>query len=191
MNDNQAICIKCGVLVGNGNSYCANCGHPVNDLADVCVSCGTRITKETVNTKNHKTNRPLYGFFFASLILSVLTIIFLCIPNYFVLHSSYSYKYFYYSFAEWLPGSFVLSLVLLLANPTISFICSKSSRNLRFIKIIISLVLLIFIFLISAIEIPDNFGPMFALTVLLILPLNIILSIVETIVSAISIHKSK
>lgn len=43
MNDNQAICLKCGVKTGVGNSFCANCGKPVDANADVCLSCGVAI----------------------------------------------------------------------------------------------------------------------------------------------------
>ena len=43
MNDNQAICLKCGVKTGTGNSFCANCGKPVDANADVCLSCGVAI----------------------------------------------------------------------------------------------------------------------------------------------------
>ncbi|MBQ9921412.1 MAG: NINE protein [Clostridia bacterium] len=43
MNDNQAICIKCGVKTGNGNAYCANCGHAIAPNADVCMNCGVAV----------------------------------------------------------------------------------------------------------------------------------------------------
>ena len=48
MNDNQAICIKCGVKVGEGNAYCANCGKDIAPNAEVCLSCGVAV-KKTVN----------------------------------------------------------------------------------------------------------------------------------------------
>lgn len=48
LNENQAICLKCGVAVGNGNSYCANCGRPVAPNAAVCVSCGVAIQNKKV-----------------------------------------------------------------------------------------------------------------------------------------------
>ena len=48
MNDNQAICLKCGVQTGNGNAYCANCGQPVNPNAAVCLSCGVAIQNAAV-----------------------------------------------------------------------------------------------------------------------------------------------
>lgn len=45
MNDNQAICLKCGVKTGDGNSYCANCGNAVAPNAEVCLSCGVAVKK--------------------------------------------------------------------------------------------------------------------------------------------------
>lgn len=43
MNANQAICLSCGVKVGDGNAFCAHCGNPVAPYADVCLSCGVAI----------------------------------------------------------------------------------------------------------------------------------------------------
>ena len=40
LNENQAICLKCGVKVGEGNSFCANCGKNIDANADVCTNCG-------------------------------------------------------------------------------------------------------------------------------------------------------
>lgn len=48
MNDNQAICLKCGVKTGTGNAFCANCGKEVAPNADVCLNCGVAI-KNAVN----------------------------------------------------------------------------------------------------------------------------------------------
>lgn len=45
MNDNQAICLKCGVKTGEGNGFCANCGQPVAPGAEVCLSCGVAVKK--------------------------------------------------------------------------------------------------------------------------------------------------
>ena len=49
MNDNQAICIKCGVKVGDGINYCANCGATIAPNADVCMNCGVAVKKGGVN----------------------------------------------------------------------------------------------------------------------------------------------
>ena len=46
LNDNQAICLKCGVAVGKGKAFCKNCGKPVNEGAAVCLSCGCKIEDE-------------------------------------------------------------------------------------------------------------------------------------------------
>jgi len=45
MNDNQAICLKCGVKVGTGNDFCHNCGQAVTPNADVCMNCGVALKK--------------------------------------------------------------------------------------------------------------------------------------------------
>lgn len=45
MNDNQAICLKCGVKTGEGNKFCPNCGQPVAEYAEVCLSCGVSLKK--------------------------------------------------------------------------------------------------------------------------------------------------
>lgn len=49
MNENQAICLKCGVKAGDGNAFCANCGNPVNADAAVCLNCGVAIKKAAGN----------------------------------------------------------------------------------------------------------------------------------------------
>lgn len=46
LNENQAICLKCGVEVGKGKSFCANCGKPVGENAAVCLSCGAKVEDE-------------------------------------------------------------------------------------------------------------------------------------------------
>lgn len=46
LNDNQAICVKCGVKVGTGNKFCANCGKELPENADVCLNCGVATKKQ-------------------------------------------------------------------------------------------------------------------------------------------------
>ncbi len=46
VNENQAVCVKCGVKVGEGNRFCANCGQPVNENAEICLACGFRIKND-------------------------------------------------------------------------------------------------------------------------------------------------
>lgn len=45
MSDNQAICLKCGVKAGEGDSFCSNCGKTVNSGAAVCLNCGVSQTQ--------------------------------------------------------------------------------------------------------------------------------------------------
>ena len=45
MNDNQAICLKCGVKTGDGNAFCANCGEAIDANAAVCLKCGVAVKK--------------------------------------------------------------------------------------------------------------------------------------------------
>ena len=43
MNDNQAICLNCGVKTGVGNKFCNNCGNATDENAQVCLNCGVAI----------------------------------------------------------------------------------------------------------------------------------------------------
>ncbi len=45
INENQAICLACGVKKGDGKKYCQNCGKPVEENATVCMNCGVAIKK--------------------------------------------------------------------------------------------------------------------------------------------------
>ena len=45
LEDNQAICVKCGVKVGDGNKYCPNCAAQTNPEQEVCLSCGVSLKK--------------------------------------------------------------------------------------------------------------------------------------------------
>ena len=40
MNENQAICLKCGCAKGTGKTYCANCGGALSENAVACMNCG-------------------------------------------------------------------------------------------------------------------------------------------------------
>lgn len=44
MDDNAAICVKCGCAKGTGTSYCPNCGQPTLPGAAVCTNCGVGLT---------------------------------------------------------------------------------------------------------------------------------------------------
>lgn len=51
MNDNQAICLNCGVEKGKGVNFCNNCGSPVAPEAKVCLNCGVAVNN-TANSLN-------------------------------------------------------------------------------------------------------------------------------------------
>ncbi len=56
MNENQAICLKCGVKKGDGNSFCKNCGKAVDQNASVCVACGFALDTKYEKLKKKITN---------------------------------------------------------------------------------------------------------------------------------------
>lgn len=43
MDNNAAVCVRCGVAVGNGTSFCQNCGAPTQPGAQVCTHCGSAL----------------------------------------------------------------------------------------------------------------------------------------------------
>lgn len=67
MNDNQAICVKCGVKTGEGSNFCQNCGKPMNPGADICLACGVA-QKKAGNLAGHdKITMALLAFFLGGL----------------------------------------------------------------------------------------------------------------------------
>ena len=71
MNDNQAICLKCGVEAGNGKGFCPNCGNAVHEDAVICVNCGVSLKAKTAvkaNVENIKTRSIV-----TAIILSLVT----------------------------------------------------------------------------------------------------------------------
>ena len=70
LNDNQAICLKCGVKVGDGKEFCANCGNKVDANAAVCLNCGVALNSaangEYLNGKD-KITIALICFFLGGL----------------------------------------------------------------------------------------------------------------------------
>ncbi len=49
MNDNQAICLQCGVKTGEGDRFCNNCGGELPPNAEVCLHCGVAVKKNYLN----------------------------------------------------------------------------------------------------------------------------------------------
>ena len=70
MNDNQAICLNCGVKTGEGSAFCSNCGGAVAPGAEVCMNCGVAIKKAGVAggiDKDNKIVMALVCFFLGGL----------------------------------------------------------------------------------------------------------------------------
>ena len=40
MADNARICMKCGVMAGDGDKFCSNCGAEPDPKAVICVHIG-------------------------------------------------------------------------------------------------------------------------------------------------------
>ena len=53
MNDNQAICVACGVKTGVGDKFCANCGKELAPGASVCLNCGVAVKKADGDLAGH------------------------------------------------------------------------------------------------------------------------------------------
>ncbi len=64
MNDNAAVCIKCGAAKGTGASFCHNCGKPISPGAAVCLACGSALTASVdPSTQKSKMTAGLLGIF--------------------------------------------------------------------------------------------------------------------------------
>lgn len=69
LNDNQAICLKCGVKTGDGSSFCWNCGKRAGENVEVCLQCGVSLKKAKQNNLNgqDKTAMAILSFFLGGL----------------------------------------------------------------------------------------------------------------------------
>ena len=72
LNDNQAVCLKCGVEVGKGRSFCPNCGNEVAQEAVVCVRCGVPL-KNSAKPRGINTDGIAERELVRSTILSIIT----------------------------------------------------------------------------------------------------------------------
>ena len=72
LNDNQAVCLKCGVEVGKGRSFCPNCGNEVAQEAVVCVRCGVPL-KNSAKPRGINTDGIAERELVRSIILSIIT----------------------------------------------------------------------------------------------------------------------
>ncbi len=46
MDEQAAVCVKCGCPKGSGNSYCPNCGNATMEQAAFCVNCGAALSQQ-------------------------------------------------------------------------------------------------------------------------------------------------
>ena len=63
MNENQAICLECGVKAGEGNHFCANCGQPIAPNAAVCTQCGVAVANTPADGAKRKLVALLLAIF--------------------------------------------------------------------------------------------------------------------------------
>lgn len=182
LNDNQAICIKCGVLVGKGNSYCANCGKELTENATACTLCGH--STNSVNNLSNNINGQDYSrnklFSIGLAITSVLAIISLSIPSYFIVDGRWGI--FYYSFFEWMEWLSLLVILPLLATPIVSFIGLKQKRNYNLISGILSIVTFVATLWLTIEEGAYDFDIMFPISILLLI-INMVISILGGLLS--------
>lgn len=55
MDQNAAVCVKCGYGKGKGNKFCPNCGSELEPNAQFCVKCGASVAPEQqINPLNQK-----------------------------------------------------------------------------------------------------------------------------------------
>ncbi len=55
MDQNAAVCVKCGYGKGKGNKFCPNCGSELEPNAQFCVKCGVSVAPVAeVNPLNQK-----------------------------------------------------------------------------------------------------------------------------------------
>ncbi|MCD7755312.1 MAG: TM2 domain-containing protein [Firmicutes bacterium] len=67
MDDNAAICVKCGCQKGTGTSYCPNCGQPTVPGAACCTNCGVSLNVAPAGAAKSKLAAGLLGIFLGSL----------------------------------------------------------------------------------------------------------------------------
>ena len=64
MGENAAICVKCGVKVGDGFHYCPNCGTETSPNAAVCTQCGVALNQPVpAGEQKSKMTAGLLGIF--------------------------------------------------------------------------------------------------------------------------------
>ena len=67
MDNQAAVCVKCGVPAGQGVNFCPNCGNQTAPGAAVCTSCGVALTQVIQGEQKSKMVAGLLGIFLGSL----------------------------------------------------------------------------------------------------------------------------
>lgn len=67
MDNNAAVCVRCGCAKGTGTSFCPNCGRPTTPGAAICTGCGAALTPQADPTAKSKLAGGLLGIFLGAL----------------------------------------------------------------------------------------------------------------------------
>ena len=67
IDDNAAVCVKCGCAKGTGVSYCHNCGQPMAPGAAFCTACGAAPAPVAGPDAKSKLAAGLLGIFLGGL----------------------------------------------------------------------------------------------------------------------------
>ena len=65
--DIAAVCVSCGVAVGQGERYCNNCGAETAPGAAVCTECGVALSQPITGEQKSKLTAGLLGIFLGGL----------------------------------------------------------------------------------------------------------------------------
>ncbi|MGN0182227.1 MAG: NINE protein [Candidatus Ornithomonoglobus sp.] len=63
IDPNAAVCINCGVKVGDGVNFCQNCGANTIPNAMVCTKCGVQLSTAVKGEQKSKLTAGLLGIF--------------------------------------------------------------------------------------------------------------------------------
>ena len=67
MDNQAAVCVKCGVPAGQGLNFCPNCGNQTAPGAAVCTSCGVALGVPIQGEQKSKMAAGLLGIFLGGL----------------------------------------------------------------------------------------------------------------------------
>lgn len=73
MNENQAVCLNCGVEAGKGDSFCPNCGNAVAPEAAICVNCGVSLKNTSAQAPTANASGIQKRSIVTAIILSLVT----------------------------------------------------------------------------------------------------------------------